>query len=161
MFDNTETSLPNFDQQTLYDSGDAYVLEHLDIRFTFSEHDFAERCELAARELGFTNRFLDSAEREDLVTLVLNGEVRSPASPLGAYTNRNYDLLYSADKRSLTHWLRRVIFRGTWLDYLVRENELDIKFCSATGDFTYLQKNSEDRKLELDANPSWLSVSYC
>ncbi len=36
-----------------YDSGQDYVLEYGELRFTFNERDFAERVEQAGRTLGF------------------------------------------------------------------------------------------------------------
>src|SRR5439155_25280162 len=36
-----------------YSSGEDFVLEYGDLRFTFNERDFRERCEQAARKLGF------------------------------------------------------------------------------------------------------------
>ena len=36
-----------------YDSGQDYVLEYGELRFTFNERDFSERVEQAARKLGF------------------------------------------------------------------------------------------------------------
>ena len=36
-----------------YDSGEDFVLEYGELRFTFNERDFAERCEQAALKLGF------------------------------------------------------------------------------------------------------------
>ena len=36
-----------------YDSGEDFVLEYGELRFTFNERDFSERCEQAARKLGF------------------------------------------------------------------------------------------------------------
>ncbi len=37
------------------------------------------------------------------------------------------------------HWLRRLVFRGAWLDQRVNEGELDISFDADTGSFTYIQ----------------------
>ena len=51
-----------------YDSGQDYVLEYGDLRFTFNERDFSERVEQAALRLGFVGGRLDSTELEDLVT---------------------------------------------------------------------------------------------
>src|SRR6185312_5392824 len=49
------------------------------------------------------------------------GELREPVSPLGNHVNdRWYDLVGPAD-RSLVHWLRRLVFRGAWLDQRVKE----------------------------------------
>ena len=36
-----------------YDSGEDFVLEYGELRFTFNEEDFSERCEQAALKLGF------------------------------------------------------------------------------------------------------------
>ena len=36
-----------------YDSGEDFVLEYGELRFTFNEEDFAERCEQAALKVGF------------------------------------------------------------------------------------------------------------
>ena len=70
-----------------YDSGQDYVLEYGDLRFTFNERDFSERVEQAALRLGFVGGRLDSTELEDLVNLTVNGEVQDPASHLGEHVN--------------------------------------------------------------------------
>ena len=48
-----------------YDSGQDYVLEYGDLRFTFNERDFTERVEQAAIRLGFVDAPLEDQERED------------------------------------------------------------------------------------------------
>ena len=63
-----------------YDSGEDFVLEYGELRFTFNERDFAERCEQAALKLGFVSGRLDEPELEDLVNLAVNGEIHEPAS---------------------------------------------------------------------------------
>ena len=45
-----------------YDSGEDFVLEYGELRFTFNERDFAERCEQAAIKLGFVSGRLDEPE---------------------------------------------------------------------------------------------------
>ena len=40
-------------QRGNYSSGEDFVLEYGELRFTFNERDFRERCEQAARKLGF------------------------------------------------------------------------------------------------------------
>ena len=45
-----------------YDSGDDFVLEYGELRFTFNERDFGERCEQAALKLGFV---VTGAEAEE------------------------------------------------------------------------------------------------
>ena len=111
-----------------YSSGDDFVLEYGELRFTFNERDFRERCEQAARKLGFLGSAVEEDEAEDLINLVVNGEVTDPASALGEHVNECWPELVGPSERSLVHWLRRLIFRGAWLDQRVKEGELDIAF---------------------------------
>ena len=111
-----------------YSSGEDFVLEYGELRFTFNERDFRERCEQAARKLGFLGGAVEEDEAEDLINLVVNGEVTDPASALGEHVNECWPELVGPSERSLVHWLRRLIFRGAWLDQRVKEGELDIRF---------------------------------
>ena len=111
-----------------YSSGDDFVLEYGDLRFTFNERDFRERCEQAARRLGFIGASVEADEAEDLINLVVNGEVSEPASALGEHVNDCWTELVGPSDRSLVHWLRRLIFRSAWLDQRVKEGELDVLF---------------------------------
>ena len=70
-----------------YDSGEDYVLEYGELRFTFNEEDFRQRVEQAAVKLRFVEPGLDHDELEDLVNLAVNGEIREPVSPLGEHVN--------------------------------------------------------------------------
>ena len=115
-------------QRGNYSSGEDFVLEYGELRFTFNERDFRERCEQAARKLGFIGGAVDEDEGEDLINLVVNGEVTEPASALGEHVNDCWPDLVGPSDRSLVHWLRRLIFRGAWLDQRVKEGELDIQF---------------------------------
>src|SRR3712207_8623876 len=60
-----------------YDSGEDFVLEYGELRFTFNERDFSERCEQAARKLGFVRNALESPEREDLRSEEHTSELQS------------------------------------------------------------------------------------
>lgn len=91
-----------------YSSGEDFVLEYGELRFTFNERDFRERCEQAARKLGFIWGPVEDDEAEDLVSLVVNGEVTDPASPLGEHVNDCWPELVGPSERSLVHWLRRL-----------------------------------------------------
>ena len=95
-----------------YSSGEDFVLEYGELRFTFNERDFRERCEQAARKLGFLGSSVEEDEAEDLINLVVNGEVTDPASALGEHVNECWPELVGPSERSLVHWLRRLIFRG-------------------------------------------------
>jgi hypothetical protein len=143
-----------------YSSGDDFVLEYGDLRFTFNEHDFSERCEQAARKLGFIDSTIEPDEAEDLINLVVNGEVTDPASALGEHVNDCWPELVGPSERSLVHWMRRLIFRSAWLDQRVKEGELDVRFNDATQGFVYTQPDRDDQPVELAPEPSWNRVAY-
>ena len=143
-----------------YSSGDDFVLEYGDLRFTFNECDFRERCEQAANKLGFVSGRLDDPELEDLVTLSVNGEIQEPASALGEHVNDCWPELVGPSDRSLVHWLRRLVFRSAWLDQRVKEGELDIVFDEATHTFGYVQPEHDKEPIELTPEPNWKRVAY-
>src|SRR3984957_5241121 len=120
-----------------YNPGEDFVLEYGELRFTFNEVDFRERCEQAAYRLGFIDRRLEEAELKDLVNLAVNGEILDPASALGDHVNECWPDLAGPAERSLVHWLRRLVFRGAWLDQRVHEGELDVVFHEREGRFRY------------------------
>ncbi len=143
-----------------YESGADYVLEYGELRFTFNERDFSERVEQAALKLGFVASRLEGVELEDLVNLTVNGEVADPASGLGEHVNENWEELVGPSSKSLVHWLRRLVFRGAWLDQRVKEGELDIVFDESTQTFGYVQPDRDSELIELSAEPSWGSIAY-
>jgi hypothetical protein len=137
-----------------YDSGEDFVLEYGELRFTFNEEDFSERCGRLGEE-----------ELEDLVNLAVNGEICDPASGLGEHVNDCWPELIGPAERSLVHWLRRLVFRGAWLDQRVNEGELGFAFDEDTGGFAYVQPSdprtpSSGEPIELAPEPSWGRVAY-
>jgi hypothetical protein len=143
-----------------YESGSDYVLEYGELRFTFNERDFIERVEQAATKLGFVDAPLEEAEREDLVNLAVNGEVLEPHSELGEHVVDCWGDLHGPSDRSLVHWLRRLVFRGAWLDQRVLEGELEVIFDEDSGGFGYAQPDRENELIELSPEPSWERVAY-
>ncbi len=147
-----------------YDSGEDFVLEYGELRFTFNEGDFSERCEQAALKLGFVGGRLGEEELEDLVNLAVNGEILDPASGLGEHVNDCWPELIGPAERSLVHWLRRLVFRGAWLDQRVKEGELGVSFNAQTGTFAYVQPaergSAGGEPIELAPEPSWGRVAY-
>jgi hypothetical protein len=144
-----------------YESGSDYVLEYGELRFTFNERDFTERVEQAAIKLGFIDGPLDDHEREDLVNLAVNGEVpEEPGSSLGEHVNEYWGELVGPSERSLVHWLRRLVFRGAWLDQRVKEGELEIVFDEQSSSFGYAQPDRDWELIELSPEPSWRRVAY-
>ena len=143
-----------------YESGSDYVLEYGELRFTFNERDFTERVEQAAVKLDFVGGPLEDAEREDLVNLAVNGEVTDPHSSLGEHVVERWGDLHGPSERSLVHWLRRLVFRGAWLDQRVMEGELDIVFDEDSNTFGYAQPDRNNELIELSPEPSWKRVAY-
>ncbi len=143
-----------------YSSGEDFVLEYGELRFTFNERDFSERCEQAAIRLGFVGGRLGEDELEDLVNLVVNGEVNDPASALGEHVNDCWPELVGPSERSLVHWLRRLIFRSAWLDQRVKEGELDVILDPGSLTFRYVQPERDGEPIELAPEPSWGRVAY-
>jgi hypothetical protein len=148
-----------------YNSGEDFVLEYGELRFTFNERDFAERCEQAGLKLGFVGGRLADEELEDLVNLAVNGEISDPASALGEHVNDCWPELVGPAERSLVHWLRRLVFRGAWLDQRVNEGELDVVFEEESGGFAYVQptnpcSSGDCEPIELAPEPSWDRVVY-
>ena len=143
-----------------YNSGEDYVLEYGELRFTFNERDFTERVEQAATKLGFVGGLLGEDEREDLVNLAVNGEVHEPHSELGEHINECWGDLHGPSERSLVHWIRRLVFRGAWLDQRVLEGELEIVFDDTKHSFGYAQPERNFELIELSPEPSWRKVAY-
>jgi len=143
-----------------YESGSDYVLEYGELRFTFNERDFTERVDQAAMKLGFVEGQLEEGEREDLVNLAVNGHVENPTSALGDHVNDSWHQLDGPSERSLVHWLRRLVFRGAWLDQRVKEGELEIVFEAESQTFGYAQPDRNYELIELSPEPSWRRVAY-
>ncbi len=143
-----------------YESGSDYVLEYGELRFAFNEEDFGQRVEQAAVKLGFVQQGLSREELDDLLDLAVNGEISEPSSELGEHINVNWEDLVGPSNRSLVHWLRRLVFRGAWLDQRVKEGELDVVFDDSTQTFGYVQPDRSNELIELSKEPSWRRIAY-
>src|SRR5215218_5775529 len=143
-----------------YESGSDYVLEYGELRFAFNEDDFGQRVEQAAVKLDFVDQGLVGDELNDLLELAVNGEIREPTSSLGEHINEHWTELVGPASRSLVHWIRRLVFRGAWLDQRVKEGELDIVFDADTQSFGYVQPERDSEPIELSREPSWARLAY-
>jgi hypothetical protein len=146
---------------TNYSSGDDYTLEFLGYRFSFGTRDFEERVGSSAVRLGLvaTNE-LDGEEVADLVELAADGRIAQPRSALGAYLVRNWDRLALVDGESLVYWLRKLVFRGAYLDHRLKEGLLDVQWDEDSGEFAYAEPNGGRALLELAPTPSWHALQY-
>jgi len=115
-------------------------------RFGFSAQDFEERVTAAGVRLGLigTND-LDDDEAADLVELVADGRIVDPRSGLGLYLVRHWERLSLVGGESLVYWLRKLVFRGAWLDHRVKEGLLDVSWIENTGDFGYAEPQGAGR----------------
>ena len=144
-----------------YVSGDDYVLEFLGYRFAFGADDFRERVMGAAVKLDLiADSDLDDDEILDLVELAADGRIVEPQSPLGQYLMRHWERLSLNDGESLVYWLRKLVFRGAYLDHRVKEGLLEVAFDEGTGDFGYAEPEGGRALLELAPTPSWRALQF-
>ena len=144
-----------------YSSGDDYVMEFLGYRFGFSASDFDERVTAAAVKLGLlAGNELDDDETADLVELVERDAVEAPRSALGRYLVRHWGEVSLVEGESLVYWLKKLVFRGAWLDHRVKEGKLEVGWDEATAEFAYHDPHGGRALLELLPTPSWHDRQY-
>ncbi len=144
-----------------YRSGDDFVVEFLGHRFEFSARDFEERVIAAAVRIQLiASNDLDDQESADLVELVADGRIEDPRSGLGLYVVRHWEHVSLQNGESLVYWLRKLVFRGAWLDHRVKEGLLDVSWIDDTGDFGYAEPQGGRTLLELAPVPSWAELQY-
>ena len=143
-----------------YDSGEDFVLEYGELRFTFNERDFGERCEQAALKLGFVGGRLEEPELEDLVNLAVNGEIQDPASGLGEHVNDCWpELVGPPTARSSTGC-------GGWSSAPPGSTSASRRASSTSSStprrqtFAYVQPDRDGEPVELAPEPSWGRVAY-
>ena len=61
---------------------------------------------------------------------------------------------------SLVYWLKKLVFRGAWLDHRVKEGLLEVDWDDESQDFTYADTNGGRALLELLPTPSWHELQY-
>jgi hypothetical protein len=144
-----------------YASGDDYAVEFLRYRFSFNAADFEERVVGAAVRLGLIgSNDLDEEETADLVELVADMRIEDPRSGLGSYLVRHWERVGLLDGESLVYWLRKLVFRGAWLDHRVKEGLLEVAWDEDSGDFGYAEPRGGRALLELAPVPSWHELQF-
>ena len=144
-----------------YHSGDDYVVEFLGYRFAFNAFDFEQRVTASAVKLGLLDRNdLDEDETADLVELAADGLIEEPRSELGRYLVRHWERLALVDGESLVYWLRKLVFRGAWLDHRVKEGLLEVAWDDDRTDFGYRDPRGGRALLELAPVPSWHELQF-
>jgi len=144
-----------------YESGDDYVVQFLGYRFAFNAEDFEERVIASAVKLGLVeDNDLDEDEAEDLVELTAEGRIEDARSTLGRYLLRHWEALAAVDGESLVYWLRKLVFRGAWLDHKVKEGLLDVAWEDDSADFGYRDPDGGRALLEHAPVPSWHAYQF-
>jgi hypothetical protein len=144
-----------------YCSGEDYEIEFLAYRFKFNREDFEERVVAAAVKLGLLEaNELDGDETADLVELAADGRIVQPRSPMGRYLVRHWERVSLVGGESLVYWLRKLVFRGAWLDHRVKEGLLEIAWDDQASDFAYRDPRGGRALLELAPVPSWHELQY-
>ena len=144
-----------------YASGDEYVVEFLGYRFGFNAEDFEERITAAAVRLGLIgSNDLDEEETADLVELAADGRIADPRSLLGRYLVRHWERVGLLGDESLVYWLRKLVFRGAYLDHRVKEGLLEVVWEDGSGEFAYAEPAGGRALLELAPTPSWLALQF-
>ena len=144
-----------------YWSGEDYVVEFLGYRFGFSAQDFEQRVTAAAVKLGLLEgNELDDDETGDLVELAADGRIADARSGLGRYVVRHWEHVALVEGESLVYWLRKLVFRGAWLDHRVKEGLLEVAFDERNGEFGYRDPRGGRALLELAPVPSWHELQF-
>jgi len=144
-----------------YNSGEDYLVEFLGYTFSFNAEDFEQRVTAAAVKLGLiAGNELDGDETADLVELVERDRIDEPRSPLGHYLVRRWDEVSLVGGESLVYWLKKLVFRGAWLDHHVKEGKLEVGWDDDSADFSYHDPNGGRALLELLPTPSWHELQY-
>lgn len=170
-----------------YNSGDDYVLEYGELRFTFNERDFVGRVHHAAQVAGLLAGPLEGDDEEELladlealVHFAVNGEPPNPPlSRLAVHLTRHWTALErprraiganeDAADGGLAHWLRRIVFRQAWIDQRILEGEIEPKAIAnraavpaGGGDvvrFAYVETAAPHREIPAPV-PSYADVAF-
>jgi hypothetical protein len=142
-----------------YSSGHDFAVEVEGVRFRFNADDYASRTGAAAIRLGLLERSaLGPAELRDLVALAAHGRIARPSSPLAAHIAEHREALV-ADGRDIVHWLRRLIFRGAWIDQQITDGRLAPIFDEAHG-FRYRSSATGLPAAAEPSLPDWSVLGY-
>jgi hypothetical protein len=147
--------------ETGYHTGDDFVVEFLDHRYGFSRTDFGQRVTAAARRLELLgDRDLDDAEEADLVDLAAHGSLGDARSGLGRHLQEHAAELDALHAEPLCYWLRKLVFRGAWLDHRLKAGQLDVAFDEESGAFAYRMPTDQAPVVDVAPVPSWAPLRF-
>jgi hypothetical protein len=144
-----------------YHSGDDVVLDFVGQRYAFSAVDFRERVAAAAIRLGLVAAAdLDQESADDLVDIAATGALPRPRSALGRHLGARWSEVVMLDGHSLVYWLRKLVFRGAWLDERLKRGMLDVVYDPGSGAFQYRLPNDTRPLVDVATHPSWSAVRF-
>jgi hypothetical protein len=137
-----------------YRSGSDVLLAIGAVRFEFNRDDFSRRVVAAAARLGLVDMAtVGDGDRADLTAIAIGGHRHGADGELARHL-RQIDHLLRHDGRGLTHWLRRLVLRGAWIDQLVNEGHLDPVFVPGRG-FAYRAPGTGAPTADDAGAPDW------
>ena len=144
-----------------YDSGQDYVLEYGELRFTFNERDFSERVEQAGRKLGFVGgrlRGAPSSRTSSTSPSTARWPTRPPrsaststtAGPSSSARPTAASCTGCAGSSSAPPGSTSASRRASWT----------WSFDDITHTFGYVQPERDREPIELSPEPNWRRVAY-
>ena len=88
------------------------------------------------------------------------GPIDEPRSPLGRYLVRHWERISLVDGESLVYWLRKLVFRGAWLDHRVKESLLEVVWDEDELRVRLPRPQGGRALLELAPVPSWHELQF-
>jgi hypothetical protein len=88
------------------------------------------------------------------------GQISEPRSDLGRYLIDNWEQISLVNGESLVYWLRKLVFRGAWLDHRVKQGLLEVAWDNDQAEFGYRDPDGDRTLLELAPVPTWRSLRY-
>lgn len=142
-----------------YSSGHDFAIEVEGVRFCFNADDFAARTGSAAARLGLVAReHLTPGLLADLVALTAHGRIIRPRTGFADHV-AGHPSLAAGGPGGAVHWLRRMVFRGAWIDQQVRDGVLSPEWDDAVG-FRFRSVATGDWAAEEPRPPDWRSLAY-
>ena len=90
--------------------------------------------------------------------MAAHGRIARPASPLAAHLASTATRCV-ADDHDLVHWLRRLVFRGAWIDQQVSDGRIDPVFEEEHG-FRYRSATNGGPPADEGPVPDWSPFRY-
>jgi hypothetical protein len=125
--------------------------------FSFSHEDLARRAVVAGVELGLVGAAASGDPRvhRDFADLVLGGELTVPESRSGSAALALAAGTVPGGRAELVYWLRKLVFRGAWIDARVADGRIEATYDERSASFSYAAGGLELAPSRRDDLPAW------